>query len=73
MYVVVGDTEYDDELQVSTLPMIEVAAPSPEIVGSTVLWGNIVAQFASWSELVEAEQTWSDVLNIVAEVDVITE
>jgi len=73
MYVVVGDTEYDDEMQVGTLPMIEVAAPSPDIVGSTVLWGNIVAQFASWSELVEAEQTWSDVLNIVAEVDVITE
>lgn len=45
-----------------SVPLIEVAAPGPEIVGATVSWQSIISAFATWSDLMAVEPTWNDVL-----------
>lgn len=45
------------------LPLEEVSAPSPVIVGTTVLWSNVIASFATWADLIAAEPTWGDVMD----------
>jgi hypothetical protein len=45
------------------LPLTEVAAPSPAIVGTTVTWQGIIGSFATWSALISAEPTWAEVMD----------
>lgn len=74
MYAVVGDYEIDRKMPRSprryfTLPLTEVAAPAPEIVGATVTWQSIVNAFATWSDLLDTEATWHDVAERIGEAD----
>lgn len=74
MYVSVDDDEYDDEASIFTMPLSEVAAPSPSIVGATITWADIVAGYATWADLLAAKATWADVLDGVGDpANVITE
>lgn len=79
MYAVVGDTKQSrhsmrTRRRFFTLPLTEVAAPDPTIVGETVLWVDIVASFATWADLVGDEPTWTDVVDrIGSPTDIITE
>jgi hypothetical protein len=45
------------------LPLTEVAAPSPAIVGTTVTWQGIISSFATWTALIAAEPTWAEVMD----------
>jgi hypothetical protein len=52
--------------RVFSLPLIQVAAPGPDVVGSTNTWTAVLASYPSWSALLAANPTWSDLLARVA-------
>lgn len=73
MYAVILDIEYDDEASIMWMPLSEVAAPAASIVGSTVLWQDIVNTYATWTDLLAAKATWADVLaSVGSPTDIIT-
>jgi hypothetical protein len=49
-----------------TLPLTEVVAPGPDIVGATVTWATVIATYASWNAVMTAKATWQDVLQLIA-------
>jgi hypothetical protein len=49
------------------LPLIECAAPGPDVVGATVTWSGIVNAFATWADLVATEATWHDVVERIGD------
>lgn len=67
VFVLVGDTAWSDELFTYQLPMTEVAEPDGTLVGDTVLWVDVVVEFATWTDLIAAESTWSDVVSQIAD------
>lgn len=72
MYAVIGDTSQSRKTIRSPrryfeLPLTEVAAPAPEIVGATVTWSDVVASFATWADVVAAVPTWGDLTELVAD------
>lgn len=44
------------------VPLTEVAAPGPDVIGSSYTWGSVVADYASWSALIAANASWSALL-----------
>ncbi|OLT46492.1 hypothetical protein BJF85_16750 [Saccharomonospora sp. CUA-673] len=74
MYAVVGEYEIDRRTprarrRYVTLPLTEVAAPAPSIVGATVTWQSIVDTFATWDELIDVEDTWESVAERIGDPD----
>lgn len=74
MYAVVGEYEIDRRTprarrRYVSLPLTEVAAPSPSIVGATVTWQSIVNTFATWDDLIDAEDTWESVAERIGDPD----
>jgi hypothetical protein len=74
MYAVVGDVtisrrEPRSTRRYLTLPLVECAAPAPEIVGATNTWAAVIATYATWADLIAANPTWQDVLDGVADPD----
>jgi hypothetical protein len=72
MYAVVGDVtisrrEPRSVRRYLNLPLIECAAPAPEIVGATNTWAAVIAGYATWADLIAANPTWQDVLDGVAD------
>lgn len=74
MYVSVGDVSMarpllnrscGNDWRVFTLPLTEVAAPGPDVVGSTVTWQGVLNAFATWQDVVNAKATWFDLLQSV--------
>lgn len=70
-YVAVGGSsgKYHGITRVATwlLEMTEVAAPGPEVVGSTVTWQTILDNFATWADVIAFFPTWGHVLQYVAD------
>lgn len=79
MYVQVGNVTQEQpsrysEVRLFDLDMVEVAAPGPDLVGSTITWSGVVNNFATWEEVVTDVSTWNDLLSIVGKPgDVIVE
>lgn len=48
-----------------SVQLVEVAMPSPLIVGTTLTWGTVLNRYASWSQLINANPTWRDLLATV--------
>jgi hypothetical protein len=48
-----------------TLPLVELAAPGPDVVGGTLTWGTVLNLYGSWEALVSAHPTWADLLDTV--------
>lgn len=74
LYVVVGDVTMarpllnrscNNDWRVFTLPFTEVAAPGPDVVGSTVTWQGVLNAFATWQDVINAKATWLDLLQSV--------
>lgn len=74
MYVSIGDTSMarpllnrscNNDWRLFTLPMVEVAAPGPDVIGSTVTWQGVLNAFATWQDVVNAKATWFDLLQSV--------
>jgi hypothetical protein len=70
-YVLVGDTSWSDETGLYALPLTEVAAPDGTLVGDTILWVDVIAEYATWADVIADEPTWSDLLSQIAPGDTV--
>lgn len=59
----------DNDFRVFLLPLIEVAQPSPEVVGSLGTWQTVVNTYATWADVLANHSTWSDLLTLVGDTD----
>lgn len=50
------------EHRIWSIPLTEVAAPGPEVVGSAYTWASAVAEYATWADLIAGNATWADLL-----------
>lgn len=71
-YVAVGDTQESLHplrplRKTFTLPMTEVAAPGPDVVGATSTWQTVLNTYATWAALIAANPTWADLLTLVGD------
>lgn len=78
MYVVVEDTSMrrplrnahcNNDFRVFTLPLVEVAAPSSDVVGSLGTWQTVINTYATWADVLAAHATWASLLTLVGSVD----
>jgi hypothetical protein len=76
MYAVVGDTVEnrpvrnrlcDADWRLWELPLTEVAAPGPDVVGSTSTWQTVVNTYATWADVMAAHATWADLLELIGD------
>lgn len=72
MYAQVGDTNEveparGDLTKLFTLPLTEVAAPGPDVVGALGTWQTVLSTYATWTDLLAAKATWADVLLLVGD------
>lgn len=74
VYAAVNDTserrplrrrDCGNDWRVFTLPLVEVAAPSPDVVGSLGTWQTVVNTYATWSAVLAAHTTWASLLTLV--------
>jgi hypothetical protein len=75
-YVVVGEMRRSRFGHVSQrryfdLPMTEVAAPGPQVVGVTSTWETLLAEFGSWTAVLAEFGSWEAVADYVADPDVV--
>jgi hypothetical protein len=75
-YVVVGDANRSRYGTISDrryfdLPMTAVAAPGPDVVGSTATWETLIAEFGTWSNVLAEFGTWAEVADWVADPNVV--
>lgn len=77
-YVGIGDMGRDrvsrplrDDRRRFALPMTNIAAPAPTVVGYTATWAGILADFGSWSAVMLAFPTWADVLEYVSDPSIV--
>lgn len=66
MYAVIGSTSHNPLTDVYTLPLRQVAAPGPDIIGSTATWQTVINSYATWADVIAANPTWADLLELVA-------
>ena len=69
-YFAVGDTSRQPTMRTSArrlwdVPLTGVAAPGPEVVGSTYTWTSVLADYATWADLLADNATWADLLERV--------
>lgn len=78
MYVAIGDisvrrplrsTNCGNDWRVFTLPLVEVAPPASDVVGSLGTWQTVVNTYATWADVIAAHSTWSSLLTLVGDVD----
>lgn len=76
MYAVVGDTAEarpvrnrlcDNDWRLWSLPLTEVAAPGPDVVGSTSTWQTVVNTYLTWADVLAAHSTWASLLELVGD------
>jgi hypothetical protein len=60
-----------DLRSVWVLPMTEVAAPGPDVVGYTATWAGLLAAFPTWADLVAAFPTWADAAEYVSDPETV--
>jgi hypothetical protein len=69
-YVRIGDTTQTwhplrPEQSLFTLPVQEVTAPGPDVVGTLGTWQTVLNTYATWSAVIAANATWADLLNLI--------
>ena len=77
-YVTAGDVTQQrisalpgDLRSVWSLPMTEVAAPGPDVVGYTATWAGISAAFGSWTGLIAEFSSWPDAAEYVSDPETV--
>lgn len=70
MYAVIGDVTWRRQSAANTirlhrLPLVEVAAPGPDIVGVTINWQGIFNTFDTWQDLITAQASWATTLELI--------
>lgn len=48
--------------RVVSFPVVEVAAPGPDVVGAVGTWNSVLAAYATWDAVLAAFPTWDDLL-----------
>lgn len=71
-YVVVGDTTERKTRPHAVrrhfdLPLTEVAAPGPNVVGTLSTWQTVISNYATWADLIADKATWADVLELIGD------
>lgn len=66
-YYSVGDVERETTLRASarrvwSVPLTEVAAPGPDVIGPAYTWTSVLSDFATWNDVIAANATWNDLL-----------
>lgn len=79
MYVAVEDTSMrrplrqlprcGNDWRVFTLPLVEVAVPASDVMGSLGTWQTVVNTYATWSDVLAAHSSWASLLTLVGSVD----
>lgn len=76
MYAVIGDTAEsrpvrnrlcNNDWRLWELPLVEVAAPGPDVVGSTSTWQTVVNTYATWADVLAAHSSWASLLELVGD------
>lgn len=72
MYAVVGDVAVSREMPRSVrryfeLPLTEVAAPGPDVVGSTSTYQTVVDTYATYQAVLDAEATYQDLVERIGD------
>jgi hypothetical protein len=74
MYAIIEDTAAarpvrnrlcNKDWRLFTLPSVEVAAPSADVVGSLGTWQTVVTTYATWADVLAAHATWASLLELV--------
>lgn len=66
-YFSVGDVSRQSTLRLSprrvwSVPLREVAAPGPDVIGPVYTWASVLNDYASWTALLAANASWSALL-----------
>lgn len=66
MYAAVGQYEWVSPTPRSKagqwrIPLTEVAAPPPSVVGASTTWEAVLTQYGTWAELLDAAATWQEI------------
>ncbi|MEU3452187.1 hypothetical protein ABZ671_00890 [Micromonospora sp. NPDC006766] len=69
-YVAIGDTTEAHPQRGSierlwTLPLTEVAAPGPDVVGASSTWQTVINGYSRWQDVITAKPRWADLLELV--------
>lgn len=70
MYVDVGDVQIDSPVPGTyffTLPLTQVAAPAPEIVGATSTFQTLLSNYATFSDVLAGFATFQEILDEIAQ------
>jgi hypothetical protein len=76
MYAVIEDTTEsrpvrnrlcNNDWRMFELPLVEIAAPGPDVVGSTSTWQTVLNTYATWSAVIADNATWADLLDLVGD------
>ena len=77
-YVIIQDTDErrplrnrvcGNDWRVFTLPLVEVARPSPEIAAVTGTWQTVINTYTTWGDVMAAHATWASLLTLVGSVN----
>jgi hypothetical protein len=71
VYFVAGDVTRTQLAKTSTaitftIPVIEVAAPGSTVAGATYVWSDVIANYASWTAVIAANPSWSNLIDKVS-------
>jgi hypothetical protein len=69
IYAHVGDTSARkraySEHRTWSLPLTQVAAPGPDVIGATITWQCVLDTYATWQDVLNANASWADLLQQV--------
>jgi len=70
MYATIGDYGWESLSQLPgrfralfTIPLTEVSAPPPSIVGVGLTWAAVATQYGSWQELTDSVDSWRELMS----------
>lgn len=74
LYAVLGDTTISrksrrTDRRVFELPLIEVSAPGPDVVGASGTWNTVLNNYATWQVVLSTFATWQEVAELVGSVN----
>jgi hypothetical protein len=55
------------DVHIFRVPLVEVAPPAPDVVGTTLTWGTVRRLFGSWEALMAAHPDWAQLLAVVGD------
>jgi hypothetical protein len=55
------------ESRITSLPLVEVAQPGPDVGGDSATWASVLAAYATWADVLAAFPTWADLLELVGD------